>query len=97
MGCHIIPSLIPVFLVVRKATVLINLYIFLKYICMNGSRLMGCNMVVSRYAIPTGIPSADGLSMGPLGFGAERHIIFVSNSGFSCSEKARKKKQSIEI
>ena len=48
---------------------------------------MGCNMVVSRYAIPTGIPSVDGLSMGPLGFGAERHIIFVSNSGFSCSEK----------
>ena len=58
---------------------------------------MVCNMVVSRYAIPTGIPRVDGLSMGPSGFGARRHIIFVSNSGFSCSEKARKKKQSIEI
>ena len=52
---------------------------------------MGCNMVVLRYVIPTGIPHVDGLSMGPSGFGVGRHIIFVSNSGFSCSEKARKK------
>ena len=58
---------------------------------------MGCNMVVLRYVIPTGIPHVDGLSMGPSGFGVGRHIIFVSNSGFSCSEKARKKKESIEI
>ena len=41
---------------------------------------MGCNMGVSRYAIPTGIPRVERLSMGPSGFGAGRHIIFVSNN-----------------
>ena len=30
---------------------------------------MGCDMVVSRYVTPTGIPCVDGLSTGPLGFG----------------------------
>ena len=30
---------------------------------------MGRDMVVSRYAIPTGIPRVDGLSTGPLSFG----------------------------
>ena len=29
---------------------------------------MGPDLVVSRYAIPTGIPRFDGLSTGPLGF-----------------------------
>ena len=29
----------------------------------------GIDMVVSRYAIPTGIPCVDGLSTGPPGFG----------------------------
>ena len=29
---------------------------------------MGCDMVVSRYAIPTGIPRVDGLSTEPPGF-----------------------------
>ena len=31
---------------------------------------MGRDMVVSRYAIPTGIPGVDGLSTGPSGFRA---------------------------
>ena len=31
---------------------------------------MGCDMVVSIYAIPIGIPCVDRLSMGPPGFGA---------------------------
>ena len=31
---------------------------------------MGRDMVVSRYVIPTGIQCVDGLSTGPLGFGA---------------------------
>ena len=30
---------------------------------------MGRDMVVSRYAIPTGIPRIDGLSTGPSSFG----------------------------
>ena len=30
---------------------------------------MGCDMVVSKYAIPTSIPCVDGLSTGPPGFG----------------------------
>ena len=30
---------------------------------------MGHDMVVSRYAIPVGIPRFDGLSMGPRSFG----------------------------
>ena len=34
---------------------------------------MGRDMVVSRYAIPTGIPRVDGLSTGPPGFG--RHSL----------------------
>ena len=33
---------------------------------------MGCDMVVLRYAILTGIPRVDGLSMGPPGFGASQ-------------------------
>ena len=35
---------------------------------------MGRDLVVSRYAIPTAIPRIDGLSMGPLCFGAS-HIM----------------------
>ena len=31
---------------------------------------MGHDMVVLRYAIPTGISCVDGFSTGPLGFGA---------------------------
>ena len=33
---------------------------------------MGRDMVVSRYAIRTGIPQVDGLSMGPPGFGVSQ-------------------------
>ena len=38
---------------------------------------MGRNMVVSRYAIPTGISCVDGLSTGPSGFGASQHLVMV--------------------
>ena len=33
---------------------------------------MGCDMVVLRYAIPTGIPHVDGLSTGLPGFGVSQ-------------------------
>ena len=36
---------------------------------------MGRDMVVSGYAIPTGVPCVDGLSTGPLGFGASQLCI----------------------
>ena len=60
---------------------------FIKYICMNGP-MNGINMVVSRYAIPTGIPCVDGLSTGPSGFGVsqasttnnENSIFIMENS-----------------
>ena len=38
---------------------------------------MGRNMVVLRYAIPTGIPCVDGLSRRPPGFGASQHLVVV--------------------
>ena len=34
---------------------------------------MGCDMMVLRYAIPTGIPQVDGLSAGPSGFRVSQH------------------------
>ena len=36
---------------------------------------MRCDMVVSRYAILIGIPCVDGLSTGPLGFGASHKCL----------------------
>ena len=39
---------------------------------------MGRDMVISRYAISTGIPRAEGLSTGPLGLGCHRCIIKFS-------------------
>ena len=36
---------------------------------------MGCDMVVSRYVIPKGIPYVDGLLTGPSGFGVSQVIL----------------------
>ena len=42
---------------------------------------MGRDMVVSRYAIPTGIPRIDKLSMGPPGFGVSQSSSCDGRSG----------------
>ena len=39
---------------------------------------MGHDMMVSRYAIPTGISCIDRLSTGPPGFRVSHHLPFVS-------------------
>ena len=46
---------------------------------------MGCDMVVSRYAIPISIACVDGLSMGPPGFGASQY----KNSIYMCNAPSR--------
>ena len=52
---------------------------------------MGRDLMVSRYAIPIGIPCVDGLSMGPSGFRTSHNQIGICFSlcvlGSPCSSK----------
>ena len=45
---------------------------------------MGHDSVVSRYAIPTGIPQVNDWSTGPSGFRASQHVYFFFDSLVCC-------------
>ena len=50
---------------------------------------MRYDSMVSRYAIPTGIPQVDGWSTGPPGFGASHKGSYIYDSLVSINSDAR--------